>query len=299
MVCHTDVSLSTPCKGNRPKQAVLTSLVKVTVNNILLETWMMRIRGKSNSLLHSSRIRLSCHQERSLLCSLEENAVWNFYLSSSWLEETPLPTTPLFQIFWADLCLISWFCYHQSTLLWSLHLLPLPHHRDGPTAPSLIGCSSNLSSDCSEDMCKKAVRSLTLCLGYLGAWPTPGHVRHCSGLIRWFDFSARPQICLLTKNLLAIWALAGAWLPSPESSLPLQLPESDQESAQQVARLLKKLVLDSRVLKHLPGFFSPLSLSTLLVLSLPSRIQINYIWRYLRCCLYNPFKLLTKIIIRK
>lgn len=114
MVCHTDVSLSTPYKGNGPKQAALTSLAKCHCKRYPhrnMDDEDQRKKQFSPAFFIGSSsfffTRLSCHWERTLLPNLGLNPVCNFHLSSSWLKKTPLPTTPLFQIIWAHLCLTS------------------------------------------------------------------------------------------------------------------------------------------------------------------------------------------------
>lgn len=113
------------------------------------------------------------------------------------------------------------FCCHPSTLLRSLHLLP--HQGDEPIALSPVQCRSLI--DCNEDMCRKAVRRLRF-FAYATLERGP-YTPLMWPLTCWFDFSAHPQTCLLTGNLLAIWALAWAWL----------------------------LTIGCGVLKHLPAFF--------------------------------------------
>lgn len=110
------------------------------------------------------------------------------------------------------------------------------------------------------------------------------HTHPCTPLI-WSlthqtDFSEHPQTCHLTRNLLAIWALC-------LSLASLQLPGSDQESTQQVARCL---VIDPWLqgAEALTRLFSPPSFSRLSVFCLPGS--------QLTTLIGVSIKLLTKIL---
>lgn len=144
--------------------------------------------------------------------------------------------------------------------------------------------------------CRKAARSLigsspALHWSLVHAWPCTPPIQP---LTHWCGFSTCSKISLFTSNLMVIRALTWVWLSCPSNSLPVS----------------------RKALRRLPGFFlitgpwlwaaeavtrfsSPLHpFSRLPLLSLPSRIQINYIWRYLRCFLMCPLQIINKDIKR-
>lgn len=82
MVCHTDVPLSAPCKGNGPKQTTLTSLAKNHYKLYLQKHGWWGLEGEKTPILSCILIYQTVlqWQERTLLCNLGLNAVCSFYL---------------------------------------------------------------------------------------------------------------------------------------------------------------------------------------------------------------------------